>query len=77
MFKAVADAVTLANKDQLPRTISMSVSKRNEFLDKSIPNRISLTDTFGDTAMVEAPINRIKQHLREATPTTPRERGEN
>ena len=27
--------------------------------------------------MVEAPVNRIKQHLRETQPTTPRERGTN
>ena len=27
--------------------------------------------------MVEAPVNRIREHLREATPTTPRERGTN
>ena len=27
--------------------------------------------------MVEVPVNRIKQHLRETQPTTPRERGTN
>jgi hypothetical protein len=55
----------------------MSVVDPHEFLDFPIPDCIYGVCTSGDSPMVEAPVNRIKEHLREAMPATRRDREEN
>jgi hypothetical protein len=53
----------------------MSLVYQHEFLYFYDLDCINGVCTFGDTAMVEAPINRIKEHLREALPATRQVRG--